>query len=113
VDLTTTQLQAKGAVPLASHEGGQGEVAAIKPPNVPSLPSANGADRLYLQLAEIHAIAATQLAKCTHRGRSNPTPNMAYAGAGWRGPTVDPSAARMVPLPPTDFSPQSFLGQQG
>jgi hypothetical protein len=58
-----------------------------KPPNPPPPPSADGVNKLYHQLVEIDAIAAAQLAEHAHWRRSSPTPNMAYAGAGWWGPT--------------------------
>jgi hypothetical protein len=55
-----------------------------KPPNAPPPPSTDGANRLYHQLAEIHAIATAQLAECACWHRTSPTPNTAYAGAsGW------------------------------
>jgi hypothetical protein len=58
VDLTATRAQAKGAAPFASCKGSQTEAAAAMPLNVLLPPSADGADKLYCQLAEIHAIAA-------------------------------------------------------
>jgi hypothetical protein len=83
VDLAATQLQANGVDPLASHVGSQAEAAAAKPPKVLPPPFTGEVDRLFRQLEEIHAIAATQLAECIHWLRSKPTPNTAYAGAGW------------------------------
>jgi hypothetical protein len=110
VELATTQLQAKGGAPPASREGGSGRGRYGQAPNVPPPPSTDVANRLYHQLVEIHAISAAQLVKCTRWRQSSPTPNMAYAGAGWRGLTVEPSTARIVPPLATSFSLQSLLG---
>jgi hypothetical protein len=68
---------------------------------------------MYHQLAEIHAIATMQLAECARWHLSNPTPDVAHAVAGWRGPAMEPSVTRMAPPPLTDISPQSSLRQQG
>jgi hypothetical protein len=56
VDITTTQAQAEGAAPSTSHEGGQ-TMATLATP-VSALPplSADGVDRQYRQLADIHGI---------------------------------------------------------
>jgi hypothetical protein len=113
VDLAATQLQAKGAAPSASCEGGQIEAAVAKPLNGLPPPFANGVHRLYHQLVETHVIIATQLAECAHWHQSNPTPNTAYARASWRGPTTVPSVTKMAPTPPTDFSPHASLSQWG
>jgi hypothetical protein len=64
VDLTTIQAQAKGAAPSANHEGGHTEATMAKPLNAPPPPFANGVDRLYHQLAEIHSITAAKLVEC-------------------------------------------------
>jgi hypothetical protein len=72
-----------------------------------------GADGLYRQLVDIHTIAVMQLTECARWCQSNPTSKMAHAGAGWRGPTMDPSTTRMVPPPLTDLSPQASLWQRG
>jgi hypothetical protein len=113
VDLIATKLQDEGVTPPASRKGGQAEAAVAKPPNVPSPPSTNGANSLYRQLAEIHAIAAVQLAKCARWHRSSPTPSMSYVGASGSGTIMEPSTARMAPPPPTSFSPLSMLWQRG
>jgi hypothetical protein len=111
VDFTATQVQAKGGAPPASYERGQTKATMANPPNVLPPPLASGVDRLYHQLVDMHDIATTQLAECAHWHRSNPTSNVAHAGADWRGPAVEPSAERMASLPPTDFSPQATLWQ--
>jgi hypothetical protein len=99
VDLAATQLQAKGAAPPTSHEGGQTKATTAKPLTVPLPPSADGVNRQYHQLAEIHTITAAELAECARWCQFSPASNAAYAGAGWRGPTIEPSVARMVTPP--------------
>jgi hypothetical protein len=61
VDLTATEAQANGLAPSINYERGQTETAAAKPPNTLPPPTTDGVDRLYHQLAEIHAITAMQL----------------------------------------------------
>jgi hypothetical protein len=56
VELAATQLQAKGVAPPGSREGGQAKDTAAKPLNISPPPSADGVNRMYRQLAEIHAI---------------------------------------------------------
>jgi hypothetical protein len=84
VDLTTTQLQAKGGTPSTTRKGGQAEATTTKPSNMPPLPFTDGVNMLYHQLVEC---------ACWHW--SSPTPNTAYVGASGWGPTVEASAARM------------------
>jgi hypothetical protein len=79
----STQDWAKGMVPSTDHEGGQTEAVVAEPPKASPPPTVDGADRLYCSLAEIHAIAAMQLAECARWRRSNPTSNATHAGAGW------------------------------
>jgi hypothetical protein len=50
--------------PSASREGGQVEATAAKPQSAPPLLTVDGVDKMYRQLAEIHAITAAQLAEC-------------------------------------------------
>jgi hypothetical protein len=64
VDFTATQARAKGAAPSANSEGGQTGAAATKTPSVLPSPTTDREDRMYCQLAEIHAIAAAQLVEC-------------------------------------------------
>jgi hypothetical protein len=54
-----------------------------KPLNTSPPPTIDGVDRLYLQLAEIHDIAAVQLAKCTCWRWSDPTSSLVHARATW------------------------------
>jgi hypothetical protein len=111
VDLTATQLYAKGAAPPGSREGGGGRSRPLWPsPRTCHLhPPSIEANKLYHQLAEIHAIAAVQLAECACWHQFSPTPNTVCTRASWWGGTVEPSAVRMAPPPPTGFSPQSTL----
>jgi hypothetical protein len=94
--------------PTASREEGHTEATLTGPSKALPPRTADGVDQMYHQLAEIHAIATTQLAECVHWCRSNLTPNTAHADPGWQGPTAEPSATRMAP-PPTNFSPLASL----
>jgi hypothetical protein len=64
VNFASTQAQDKEVAPPTSHEGGQAEATAIKPPSASPPLTTNGVDKMYHQLAEIHAISAMQLAEC-------------------------------------------------
>jgi hypothetical protein len=66
VDVASTQARAKGVAPFASREGGQTEAGAAKPMSASPLPTADGVDKMYHQLAEIHAITAAHLAEWAH-----------------------------------------------
>jgi hypothetical protein len=66
VDLVATRAHAKGAAPSTSHEGRQTVVVVTTPLSTLPPPSTNRVDMLFLQLVEIHAIAATQLVECAH-----------------------------------------------
>jgi hypothetical protein len=105
VFLAATRAQAKGAAPSASCEGVQTEVAVTTPLNTLPPPSNDGVDWMYRQLEEIHAITATPLVECARWHWSDPTSCLVHTRAGWQRPTTKPFAARMAPLPPTDFSP--------
>jgi hypothetical protein len=63
-------------------QGGQTEVIAAKLLSASPQLTTDGADKMYHQLAEIHAIAAVQLAECTHRRQSDPTTSLVHVGAG-------------------------------
>jgi hypothetical protein len=65
VDFTSTQAWSKGVAPSASREGGQTKAVAVEPLNASPPPPADGVDRLYCQLVEVHAIITVQLAECT------------------------------------------------
>jgi hypothetical protein len=55
VDFTSTQALDKEVAPLASHEGGQAEAAMAKPVSASRPLTVDRVDKMYLQLAEIHA----------------------------------------------------------
>jgi hypothetical protein len=82
-----------------------------KAPSTSPSPTANEADKLYHQLAVIHAIAVAQLVECTRWQPSNTTPSQVRASTGQQGPDKMPSTTRMTLPPPTDFSPQASLWQ--
>jgi hypothetical protein len=104
VDFASTQARAKEVGPSTSYEGGQTEATVAKTPSTSPPLTANGVDMMYHQLAEIHAIAAMQLAKCVHWRRSDSIASPVWAGAGRQRHAATPFAARLVPSPPTDFS---------
>jgi hypothetical protein len=81
VDFTSTQARANKVAPFASHEGGQTKAAATKPPSTSPPLTANRVDKMYHQLAEIHAIAAMQLVEYAHWCRSDSTPSPVWVGA--------------------------------
>jgi hypothetical protein len=81
VDFTATQAWAKVAAPSDNHKGSRPKAAMAKPPNASPPPTIDGMDRLYRQLAEIHAIAAVQLAECTRWRWSDPTSSLVHARA--------------------------------
>jgi hypothetical protein len=85
LDFVATQAQAKGAAPSAKREGAQTEAIAAKTPSALPPPTADGVDRMYHQLVEIHAITAAQLAECTRGHRFDPTSSMVQAETGQQG----------------------------
>jgi hypothetical protein len=108
VDFASTQAWAKGEA-LSTNRESQTKAAAAKPLNASPPPTTNGMDRLYRQLAEIHAITAMQLAECACWRQSDPTPSLVQAGIGWQRPTMMPSVTRLAPSSPTNFSSQAPL----
>jgi hypothetical protein len=60
VDFASTQVQAKEVAPQARRKGVHAEAAAAKPLNASPPLTADGVDKMYRYLVEIHAIAATQ-----------------------------------------------------
>jgi hypothetical protein len=91
MDFTSTQAQVKGVAPTASLDEGYTEVDATKSPKASPSPTPDGVDKMYHQLAEIHA---------THC----PTSNVTHVSTGWRGPVVEPFVTRMTKLPLINFS---------
>jgi hypothetical protein len=80
-----------------------------KAPSTSAPPTTNGVDKLYHQLAEIHAITIAQLAECTRWSRSDSTPSPIRVGTSRQGPDKMPSMTSGAPSPPTDFFPQASL----
>jgi hypothetical protein len=83
MDLAATRAQAKRAAHSANREGGQTEAVVAKPLNVRQPPSADGLDRLYHQLVEIHAFVAVQHAECARWHQSDPTSSPIHARTDW------------------------------
>jgi hypothetical protein len=67
MDYAPDRVRSKGVVSTPSCGWGQAEAEAVvaKAPSTSPLPTADEVDKLYHQLAEIHAIAIAQLAECT------------------------------------------------
>jgi hypothetical protein len=99
--------------PLASHEGVQAKAATAKPLSTSPPLTTDVVDKMYCQLAEIHAIAAIELVVCAHWHWSNSTPSSIQAGTGRPRYNVLPSMIRLAPSPPNDFSSQAPLRRQG
>jgi hypothetical protein len=83
MDFTSTQARAKGVAPTTSCEESHTEAVAARPLKASPPPTVDGVDKMYCQLAEIHALAATQLVECIHWHRSNSTSNVAHTGVDW------------------------------
>jgi hypothetical protein len=107
VDFTATQDRAKGAVPSANRQEGHTEATTTKTLSTIPSPTTDVVDNMYHQLAEIHAIAVVKLAECAHWHRSDLTSSPVRARTGWQRLSAEPSAAMLIPLPPTDFAPQA------
>jgi hypothetical protein len=106
IDYAPIQARGKREAPTASREGAQAVAKALNasPPS-----TADGVDKLYYQLVEIHAIIAKQLVECIRWRRSDSTPNPVWARIDRQRLNKMPSATRTTPLSPTDFSPQASL----
>jgi hypothetical protein len=90
--------------------GGQAKAATAKPSNTSPLLTTDGVDKMYHQLAEIHAITTAQLVECACSHQSDSTPSLVWVRTGRLKPIMMPSMIRLVPSPPTDFSSQALLG---
>jgi hypothetical protein len=53
MDFASTQARDKGVTPTTSHEKGHTEVVVTSPPKASSLPTADGVDKMYRQLAPV------------------------------------------------------------
>jgi hypothetical protein len=109
MDFTSTQARAKEVAPPASREEGQTEAAAAKPLSASPPLTFDGVGKMYRQLAKIHAIAAAQLAECTHWCRSNPVSSLVQDGVGRQRQAAMPSTTVLALSPPTNFSSQAPL----
>jgi hypothetical protein len=109
VDFASTHARAMTVAPSASHEGGQTEVAVVKPLNASPLSTVNGGGQAVSSTREIHAIIAVQLVECVHWRRVGLTSSLVWARTGEPRTTVAPSTAKMAPTPPTDFSSRAPL----
>jgi hypothetical protein len=67
---------------------------------------------LYCQLTKIHAIGAAQLAECALWRCSNSSPSPVRFRTDRRSLDGMPSATRMAPPPPVDFSPKLHCGSK-
>jgi hypothetical protein len=103
VDFTCTQAQAEAP---PSHRGEATVEAAV--PKSPLL-TADGLDKMYHQLAEIHIIATMQLAECACWHRIDLSPHSARAGTSRQRTDAVPPAMKLAPSPPADFSSQALL----
>jgi hypothetical protein len=109
VNFASTQARAKEVAPSTSHEEGETKAIAVKPLSTSPPLTADGVDKMYRQLAEIHAITTVQLAECARWCRPDPSPSLARAGTGRQRPIVMPFAARLAPSAPIDFSSRAPL----
>jgi hypothetical protein len=66
IDYALTQAQSEGVISTASRGWGLAEATVTKALSILPPPTTNEVDKLYHQLAEIHAIFATQLVECAH-----------------------------------------------
>jgi hypothetical protein len=64
MDFASTHAQAKEVAPPTSRKGGQADATATMPLSASPPLAANGVDKIYCELGEIHDIATAQLA-CT------------------------------------------------
>jgi hypothetical protein len=87
VDFTSTQAWAKEVAPPASCVRGQTKAATAKLLNTSPLLTFDGVDKMYCQLAKIHAIAVVQLAECARWRQSNPATSPIWAGPVGRDPS--------------------------
>jgi hypothetical protein len=109
MDCATSQAQREGVGSTLRHLRGPAEATMAKAKSLSPPPTIDEVDRLYHQLGEIHTIGAMQLVECARWWRSTPAPSSVWARTGQQGPDAMLSMIRMVPLPPTDFSPPLSL----
>jgi hypothetical protein len=109
MNFASTQARAKEVAPPTSREEGQAEATMDEPLSASSPLTTGEVDKMYHQLAEIHAIPTAQLVECARWHRIDSTPSLAQAGTSWPRPGVTPSTIRLAPSPPMDFSSQTPL----
>jgi hypothetical protein len=107
LNFTSTQALAKELSPPvrrreARVEATEGNSTSTSPPL-----TANGLERMYHQLAEIHAIAAAQLVECARWRRSDSTRRLVRLGASHPRPDQPPSRMRPASSPLSDLSSQA------
>jgi hypothetical protein len=107
VDFASTQAQAKKLAPPASRGVAQAGAAVAKSLSASHPVTADWVDRIYRQLAEIHAITTMQLLECAHWCQTDSTPHSTRAGNSQPRSNAVPLAIRLAPSPPTDFSSQA------
>jgi hypothetical protein len=90
VDFAYAQAQPKEVDPPTCREGGWAAAAVAKPQSTSPPLTTDRVYKIYHQLAEIHAIATTQLAECAHWRQSDSTPRPVWAGTGRPRPVVMP-----------------------
>jgi hypothetical protein len=79
MDYAATQARPEGMISTHRCRWGLAEATMAKATSFSPLPTIDEVDRLYHQLAEIHAIGAAQPAECAHWRCSNSTPSMVWA----------------------------------
>jgi hypothetical protein len=99
VDFTSTQAQAKETAPPASRDETQTMTVVTKSPSASPPLTMDRVDRMYHQLAKIHAIITMQLAECAHWRPTNSTRHLAQAGTSRPRPNMAPSTVRLTPSP--------------
>jgi hypothetical protein len=109
MNFASTQARAKEVAPPTSREEGQAEATMDEPLSASSPLTIGDVDKMYHQLAEIHATATAQLVECARWHRTDSTPSLAQAGTSRPRPCATPSTIRLAPSPPMDFSSQTPL----
>jgi hypothetical protein len=82
MDYVPTRARSKGVVCTPTRGWGQAEATLAMALSVSPPPIADGVDKLYHQVAEIHAIATAQLPECAHWRHSDSDPSPIWVGTG-------------------------------
>jgi hypothetical protein len=107
VDFTSTQTQATYLDPSVCQGEARTKVVAARSPSASPPLTTDEVNRMYRQLAEIHAITATQLAECARWCQADSTPRSVRPGMSQPRPGAAPIVARLAPSPPTNFLSQA------